>query len=92
MMMQRTIRSAISCRGIGLHTGQQVQMRLNPAPEGAGVVFRRVDLDPVVSIPASFDKVGDTRLSTCLVHDSVRIGTIEHLMSAISALGIDNHY
>ncbi|MBT4885263.1 MAG: UDP-3-O-acyl-N-acetylglucosamine deacetylase [Legionellales bacterium] len=90
MTKQRTISNEISCRGIGLHTGLPVLVKFMPAAENTGIVFRRVDLDPVVDVAADVWNVGDTRLSTCLIKDGVRVATIEHLMSAISALGIDN--
>ena len=67
-------------------------LTLRPAPVNTGIVFSRVDLDPVVQIPATATSVGDTTLSTCLVQGDVRISTIEHLMSAMSGLGIDNAF
>jgi len=75
-----------------MHTGEKVLMTLRPAPVNTGIVFRRVDLDPVVEIAAEPHEVGDTALSTTLVRDGVRIATIEHLMSALAGLGIDNLY
>ncbi|HFD79471.1 MAG TPA: UDP-3-O-acyl-N-acetylglucosamine deacetylase [Gammaproteobacteria bacterium] len=90
MIYQRTLRNTIRAKGVGLHSGEQVQLTLRPAPPDTGIVFRRVDLDPVVEISAVLDNVGDTRLSTTLVHDGVRIATVEHLLSAFSGLGIDN--
>ena len=90
MTKQRTIGSEISCKGIGLHTGLPVLVKFMPAAENTGIVFRRSDLDPEVDVAADVFNVGDTRLSTCLIKDGVRVATIEHLMSAISALGIDN--
>jgi len=75
-----------------MHTGEKVLMTLRPAPVNTGIVFRRVDLNPVVEIAAEPDNVGDTALSTTLVRDGVRIATIEHLMSALAGLGIDNLY
>lgn len=75
-----------------MHTGDKVLMTLRPAPVNTGIVFRRVDLDPVVQIKAQPDNVGDTALSTTLVRDGVRVATIEHLMSALAGLGIDNLY
>lgn len=90
MIKQRTLKNSIKATGIGLHTGQKVYMTLKPAPVNTGVVFRRVDLNPVVEIPAHALNVVDTTLSTNLGKDGVRIGTIEHLMSAFAGLGIDN--
>ncbi|AOU99002.1 UDP-3-O-[3-hydroxymyristoyl] N-acetylglucosamine deacetylase [Acidihalobacter yilgarnensis] len=75
---------------MGLHTGEKVLLTLHPAPVDAGVVFRRVDLDPVVSIKATPQNVGDTRLSTTLVQGGTSISTVEHLLSAVAGLGIDN--
>ncbi len=89
-MNQKTISTQISCRGVGLHTGNPIFMTLKPAPENHGIVFRRVDLDPVVTIAANVFNVGETLLSTCLIKNGVRVSTIEHLMSALSALEVDN--
>jgi UDP-3-O-[3-hydroxymyristoyl] N-acetylglucosamine deacetylase len=77
---------------VGLHTGQKVYLTLKPAPVDTGIVFSRVDLDPVVQIPALAENVGDTTLSSTLMKGDVRISTVEHLMSAMSGLGIDNAY
>lgn len=76
--------------GVGVHTGNKVYLTLKPAPVDTGIVFRRVDLNPVVEIPARCEYVGDTTLSTSLVKDGVRVSTIEHLLSAMAGLGIDN--
>jgi len=88
---QRTVKSAICCVGIGLHSGQRVNVTLRPAAAGAGIVFRRVDLG--AEIPASFDNVADTRLCTVLGRQDqpeARVGTVEHLMAALSGCGISN--
>ncbi|HDY82968.1 MAG TPA: UDP-3-O-[3-hydroxymyristoyl] N-acetylglucosamine deacetylase, partial [Halieaceae bacterium] len=69
MLHQRTLRNTIKVTGVGLHTGEEVYLTLHPAPVDTGIVFRRVDLDPVVEIPARAENVGDTTLSTCLVVD-----------------------
>ncbi|TCO76190.1 UDP-3-O-acyl-N-acetylglucosamine deacetylase [Chromatocurvus halotolerans] len=90
MIRQRTLRSAIKATGIGLHTGETVHLGLHPAPVNSGIVFRRVDLDPVVDIPATAGNVGDTLLSTTLISGAHRVSTVEHLMSALAGLGIDN--
>ncbi len=91
MIKQRTIKQSISATGVGLHKGEKVQLTLRPAPANTGIVFRRVDLDPVVDIKASPDAVGETTLCTCLVNeDNVQISTVEHLLAAIAGLGIDN--
>jgi len=90
MIKQRTLKNIIRATGVGVHTGEKVYITLQPAPINTGIRFRRADLDPVVEIPASAMCVGDTTLSTTLVKDGVRISTVEHLMSALSGLGIDN--
>jgi UDP-3-O-[3-hydroxymyristoyl] N-acetylglucosamine deacetylase len=92
MIRQRTLKTMIRATGVGLHTGEKVYLTLRPAPVDTGIVFRRVDLDPVVEIEAHPENVGDTTLSTCLVKDGVRISTVEHLLSALAGLGIDNAY
>ncbi len=93
MIKQRTLKNVIRATGVGMHTGEKVLMTLRPAPVNTGIVFRRVDLDPVVEIKAEPHRVGDTALSTTMVDDSgVRVATIEHLMSALAGLGIDNLY
>ena len=92
MLKQRTLKSLISASGVGLHTGQKVTMKLRPAPADTGIVFRRADLASPVDIAARPEAVGDTRLSSCLVKDGVRVSTVEHLMSALSGLGVDNAY
>jgi UDP-3-O-[3-hydroxymyristoyl] N-acetylglucosamine deacetylase len=90
MLRQRTLKTAIRATGVGLHTGEKVYMTLRPAPENAGIVFRRVDLDQPVDIPADPELVGETMLGTTLVKDGVKVATVEHLMSALAGLGIDN--
>jgi UDP-3-O-[3-hydroxymyristoyl] N-acetylglucosamine deacetylase len=90
MIYQKTLRNVIRAKGVGLHSGEQVSLTLRPAPADTGIVFRRVDLEPVVEIAATLDNVGDTRLSTALCYKGVRISTVEHLLSALSGLGIDN--
>jgi len=90
MIRQRTLKNSIRATGVGLHTGEKVYLTLRPAPANTGIVFRRGDLDPVVDIPGHALNVGDTRLSTCLCKDDVRVYTVEHLLSAMAGLGIDN--
>ena len=91
MARQRSIREPIAGSGIGVHSGRRVDIRLLPAPADSGIRFRRTDLDPVVELPARADLVRDTQLCTALVNeDGVRVATIEHLMSALAGLGIDN--
>lgn len=90
MIRQRTLNNTIRAMGVGLHTGEKVIITLKPAGIDAGIVFRRVDKNPVVEIPARSNFVGDTTLSTTLVKDGVRVSTVEHLLSAMAGLGIDN--
>lgn len=92
MLKQRTLKSVIRASGVGLHSGSKVNMALRPAAPDTGIVFRRVDLDPAVDLKASALIVGDTRMCSCLEHNGVKVGTIEHLMSALAGLGIDNAY
>ncbi|HEX7054991.1 MAG TPA: UDP-3-O-acyl-N-acetylglucosamine deacetylase [Burkholderiales bacterium] len=92
MLRQRTLKSLVSASGVGLHTGQKARISLRPAPPDTGIVFRRIDLASPVDIPARADLVGDTRLASCLVRDGAKIHTVEHLMSALGGLGIDNAY
>ncbi|MDX9873375.1 MAG: UDP-3-O-acyl-N-acetylglucosamine deacetylase [Spongiibacteraceae bacterium] len=92
MIRQRTLRTTIRATGVGLHSGEKVYLTLRPAPVNTGIVFRRVDLDPVVEIPARAENVGDTMLSTTLVRGDVRVSTVEHILSAMAGLGIDNCY
>ena len=87
---QRTIRHDIRAMGVGLHTGEKILLTLKPAPVNFGVKFRRVDLTPAVEIPARAEFVGDTTLSTTLAKNGAQISTVEHLLSAIAGLGIDN--
>ena len=92
MIRQRTLRNSIKATGVGLHTGDKVLLTLCPAPVDTGIVFRRTDLNPVAEIPARADLVGETTLSTCLIHGDARVSTVEHLLSAIAGLGVDNAY
>jgi UDP-3-O-[3-hydroxymyristoyl] N-acetylglucosamine deacetylase len=92
MIKQRTLRNTIRATGIGLHTGEKVYLTLKPAPADSGVIFRRTDLNPVVEIHARAENVGDTTLSTTLMNGDVRVSTVEHLLSAMAGLGIDNAY
>ena len=82
MICQRTLRNIVRAKGVGLHSGEQVYLTLRPAPTDSGILFRRVDLDPPVSIPARLANVGDTLLSTTLVQGDARVATVEHLLSA----------
>ena len=92
MIRQRTLRNAIKATGVGLHTGDKVYLTLCPAPVNTGIVFRRVDLSPVVEIPGRADNVADTTLSTSLFANGEKVSTVEHLMAAMAGLGIDNAY
>jgi UDP-3-O-[3-hydroxymyristoyl] N-acetylglucosamine deacetylase len=92
MIRQRTLKNVIRATGVGLHTGEKVYLTLRPAPVDAGIIFRRVDLDPSVEVKAKAENVGDTTLSSTLTDGDVRISTVEHLLSALAGLGIDNAY
>ena len=97
MLKQRTLKSIVSTVGIGLHSGKRVNLSLRPAAANTGIVFTRTDLSPVVEIKAQPENVGETMLSTTLVQQNndgsmVKVSTIEHLMSALAGLGIDNAY
>jgi UDP-3-O-[3-hydroxymyristoyl] N-acetylglucosamine deacetylase len=90
MLPQRTLKKTVKTVGIGLHSGKKVELVLRPAAANTGVVFRRVDLNPIVDIKADAETVGETILSTTLVKEGVKVSTIEHIMSALAGLGIDN--
>jgi UDP-3-O-[3-hydroxymyristoyl] N-acetylglucosamine deacetylase len=92
MIRQRTLKNIIRATGIGLHTGAKVSMVLRPAAPDTGIVFRRVDLPQVVDIKVNPYAVRDTRLASCLEKDGATVGTVEHLMSALAGLGLDNVY
>ena len=92
MLRQRTLKSAIKATGVGLHSGKKVTMTLRPAAPNTGVVFRRIDLPQPVDIPADALAVTDTRLCRLIEKDGVKVGTVEHIMSALAGLGIDNVY
>jgi len=92
MLKQRTIKAVIKATGVGLHTGRKVVMTLRPAQPDTGIVFRRVDLDPVADIRASALAVTDTRLCSTVEGSGAKVSTVEHLMSALAGLGIDNLY
>ena len=91
MIAQRTLKNVVRATGVGLHSGDTVYLTLRPAPENHGIQFKRVDLDPPVLIRANADSVSQTTLSTCLSSpDGVQVSTVEHLLSALSGMGIDN--
>ncbi len=90
MIRQRTLKTQVKTTGVGLHSGVKVEMTLRPAAAGTGILFRRVDLDPPVDIPVDPNKVTDTRLCSALTVGNAKVATVEHLMSALAGLGIDN--
>jgi UDP-3-O-[3-hydroxymyristoyl] N-acetylglucosamine deacetylase len=95
LLSQRTIKKPVKTTGVGLHSGQKVTMTLRPAPVDTGIVFRRIDLESFPEVKVSPETVGETTLSTTLVHEhetagTIKIGTIEHLLSALAGMGIDN--
>ncbi len=90
MIKQTTLQSSIKATGLGLHTGSKVYLNLRPAEVDTGIVFRRLDLDPVIEVPANAFLVKDTILSTNIFKDETKVATIEHLMAAFAAMGIDN--
>jgi UDP-3-O-[3-hydroxymyristoyl] N-acetylglucosamine deacetylase len=92
MLKQRTLKTLVRATGVGLHSGVKVTMVLRPAPVDTGIVFRRVDLDPPVDLPATPHGVGDTRMASTLEQGEAKLSTIEHLMSALAGLGVDNIY
>ena len=92
MLQQRTLRSMTRAVGVGLHSGQRVELVLRPAQPNTGIVFRRVDLPEPVDIVVNAVAVSDTRLASTVSNGGAKVHTIEHLMSACSGLGIDNLY
>jgi UDP-3-O-[3-hydroxymyristoyl] N-acetylglucosamine deacetylase len=92
ILKQRTLKNVIKASGITLHSGQNALLTLKPAPVDTGIVFRRIDLDPIVEIKACAENVGDTTMQTTLAKEGVRIATVEHLLSAMAGLAIDNAY
>jgi UDP-3-O-[3-hydroxymyristoyl] N-acetylglucosamine deacetylase len=92
VLQQRTLKSLTRAVGVGLHSGQRVEITLRPARPDTGIVFRRVDLPQPVDIPVSATAVSDTRLASTLSNGAARVITVEHLMSACAGLGVDNLY
>lgn len=92
MISQRTLKNVIRATGVGIHSGEKVFMTLRPAAVNTGIIFRRTDLDPVAEVPARAEYVSDTSMNTTLERDGVRVSTVEHLMSALAGMGIDNAY
>ena len=90
MVGQRTLKNSIRATGVGLHTGTKIVMTLRPAEPDTGIVFRRVDLPGAPEVRARATSVGETRLGTTLVEGEAKVSTVEHLLSAIAGLGIDN--
>jgi UDP-3-O-[3-hydroxymyristoyl] N-acetylglucosamine deacetylase len=90
MAVQKTLRSSIALSGVGLHTGRPIHLRILPAAADTGIVFRRVDLSPVVDIPARSQYVADTTLATVLAKAGAEISTVEHCLAALAGLGVDN--
>ncbi len=92
MIKQCTLRNTIRATGVGLHSGEKVYLTLRPAPVNTGIIFRRVDLEPVAEIHACAENVHETTLSTTLSEGGAKVSTVEHLLSALAGLGIDNLY
>ncbi|PZQ58963.1 MAG: UDP-3-O-[3-hydroxymyristoyl] N-acetylglucosamine deacetylase, partial [Variovorax paradoxus] len=92
MLQQRTLKSISRAVGVGLHSGQRVELTLRPAPADTGIVFRRVDLPEPVEIPMNAEAVTDTRLASTVSKGGAKVQTVEHIMSACAGIGIDNLY
>jgi UDP-3-O-[3-hydroxymyristoyl] N-acetylglucosamine deacetylase len=92
LLRQRTLKATVSTVGIGLHSGKKVAMTLRPAPSNTGIVFRRVDMSPPALLELHPERVGDTLLCTALIDGNTKVATVEHLLSALAGLGIDNLY
>ncbi len=90
MLRQRTLAQEVSAKGIGLHSGVPVRLNLKPADPDTGIVFRRIDLTPAKEIRSQAQAVGDTRMASTISEGDIRVATVEHLMSALSGMGIDN--
>ncbi|MAJ80237.1 MAG: UDP-3-O-[3-hydroxymyristoyl] N-acetylglucosamine deacetylase [Porticoccaceae bacterium] len=90
MIKQRTLKNAIRATGVGLHSGKRVRLTLRPAHEDTGIIFRRVDMNPFIEIPALAENVVETNLSTTLMSEGARVATVEHLLSALAGFGVDN--
>ena len=90
MLEQRTLKTLTRAVGVGLHSGQRVELTLRPAVINTGIVFRRVDLPNPVDIPVSAQAVTDTRMASTISRDGAKVHTIEHIMSACAGLGLDN--
>ena len=90
MIPQRTLKAPIRASGIGLHGGRQVHISMLPAAVDTGIVFRRVDVSPAVTVPASALLVGEATMCSTLIKDGVKVATVEHIMSAFAGMGVDN--
>lgn len=90
MVKQRTLKHPAQISGVGLHSGVVVHLTIHPAAENTGIIFRRIDLQPTIDIPALTNFVSDTRLNTCLTQGGASVTTVEHILSALAGLGIDN--
>lgn len=87
---QHTLRKMVSCTGVGLHSGNEINLSIKPAPENSGIRFYRTDLGDTEGIPAHMDKVVDTRLATTIADAKIMVSTTEHLMAALQGYGVDN--
>lgn len=92
MIAQQTLKNTVRATGVGIHSGQKVFITLRPAPVDTGIVFRRVDYKRPVSIKAAATQVGETSMSTTLIKNGIKVGTVEHLMAAFAGMNIDNCY
>ncbi|MDO8904143.1 UDP-3-O-acyl-N-acetylglucosamine deacetylase [Hydrogenophaga sp.] len=92
MISQRTLKSLTKAVGVGLHSGQRVELTLRPAAPDTGIVFRRIDLPDPVEIPVNAESVTDTRMASTISKGGAKVHTVEHLMSACAGLGLDNLY
>ena len=90
MLRQRTLKTLTKAVGVGLHSGQRVELTLRPAQPDTGIVFRRIDLAQPVDIPVTAQAVTDTRMASTISNGGAKVHTVEHLMSACSGLGVDN--
>ncbi|UOF93549.1 MAG: UDP-3-O-acyl-N-acetylglucosamine deacetylase [Bordetella sp.] len=90
MFFQRSIQNLVTMTGIGIHSGQQSHLTLRPAKINTGIIFHRIDLSETVDLPAHAENIADTRMASVLQKGAVRVSTVEHLMSALYGLGIDN--
>ena len=89
-LYQHTLKKSIKCQGIGLHSGRQVDLTIKPAEANSGILFQRSDVKESEAVPAFMDRVVDTTLATTIASDEVTISTTEHLLAALTGLGIDN--